>query len=166
MTNPLTPYIKAEVRTAALGFTQKVAIIEYPEYILHYQGIDSVDEGCDTRLLTAIAPCLVPEYDYFIVVYSMAEMSKDMDVYNALILHELGHIHYPATGTVDVEIEAACDAHAVKYGYGQALKSVLSTATEIFFMGLTPEEVEEAKALPEIQLLTDCLNERIRRLSI
>lgn len=146
---------------------KKLLIAEAKEYLLNYYKVEeSSVKDIDTRILTCIGKYNKGEVtskdfeigtvDYIIYVYNYEEMKKDTKINEAIILHELGHIHNPP-GTIQQEI--ACDIFALKECGAEAMYNVLELAIEgMGKMGKSTKDLEIRKITVEAFLKKKRLN--------
>lgn len=108
----------------------KVAIFEDKKTVLRAFGLTNEKWlqlwNIDSRVLTLCFDSLDQEYEKFIVVFDYETFCSDKDVKEAILFHELGHIHHPVLkGEISVEAEIECDQNAIKNGYRTGILKVL-----------------------------------------
>lgn len=74
------------------------------------------------------------KYDWFIVVYDYEKFSSDIEIKEAIILHEIGHITYPAgKDVICTDTEVQCDRIAFDYGQEEGIKKVLDLTLKMAY---------------------------------
>jgi hypothetical protein len=112
------------------GFMGNIAILENKEAIMKVFGLKNEKWlnvwNIDSRILTLFYKSYEAEYDWFIVVYDYSAFCSEPEVKEAIIWHELGHIHYPVyENQLNVESEIECDRLASKKGHKEGMRKVL-----------------------------------------
>lgn len=109
----------------------RIAIIENKEAILKVFGfrdgkwLDIWD--IDSRILTLFYQSYDADYDWFIVVYDYPAFCADMEIKDAIIWHELGHIEHPVhQSQVSLDSEVQCDGLAIKNGHQEGIRKILN----------------------------------------
>ncbi|WP_257985163.1 hypothetical protein [Bacillus sp. T33-2] len=136
----------------------KVAILESKETVLNAFGLKSEQWlnvwDIDSRLLTVFYRSLDPVYQWFIVVYDYQTFCLDIEMKEAIIWHEIGHIAHPVhVGDANLDSEIRCDDLAIERGYKDGLKRVLDLTLKM------------AKTLNN-ELLANITSERQTRLAL
>jgi hypothetical protein len=112
------------------GISGRIAIIENRFAVMKVFGLRDDDWlkvwNIDSRILTLFYKADESEFDWYIVVYDYEAFCADLEIKEAIIWHEIGHIEYPVyENQLSVASEIECDGLAVKKGYKEGIRKVL-----------------------------------------
>ncbi|WP_282171959.1 hypothetical protein [Cytobacillus firmus] len=127
-----------ELSLSCWGLDGKIAILEDKHTVLKNFGLNDGNWlsfwNIDSRLLTMLYQSLDSKYDWFIVVYDYEKFSSDIEIKEAIILHEIGHITYPAgKDVICTDTEVQCDRIAFDYGQEEGIKKVLDLTLKMAY---------------------------------
>ncbi|WP_264738094.1 hypothetical protein [Cytobacillus firmus] len=119
-----------ELSLSRYGLYGKIAILEDKHTILKNFGLNDGNWlsfwNIDCRLLTMLYQSLDAKYDWLIVVYDYEKFCSDIEIKEAIIWHEIGHITYPAgKNIICTDTEVQCDRIAIDYGQEEGIKKIL-----------------------------------------
>ncbi|PLT28208.1 hypothetical protein [Peribacillus deserti] len=134
-----------------------IGILEDKKTILTAHGVSSADQltllGIDCRLLSVFCTSKSEDYGGFIVVFDYLHFCSDKELMDAIIWHEIGHLHNPVTlNTFNIDAEIACDRIAFENSGPAGILLLLHKTKE---MGKTLGN----------QLLVELTNQRLDALS-